>query len=84
MNSELLNLIMNPTQGPGEPVTYSVPVEEVRPGDIVATPAGPVFVLNTEAGDALGPWITVECLNTGAPRWLRCVTGEYADVTRHA
>ena len=83
--TDLVNFITGPAiQGPGEPVTYAVPVEEVRPGDVVATPGGPVFILNTETGDALGPWLTGECLNTGAPRWLRTIAGELADVIRHA
>ena len=82
--NDLLSFITGPAiQGPGEPVTYSVPVAEVRPGDVIDTPAGPVFVLFNEEADGLGPWITGECLNTGAPRTLRTVHGDTATVTRH-
>jgi hypothetical protein len=88
MNSELLNLIMNPAQGPAEPVRHDVDVSEIKPGDVIETPAGRVFVLFTEEnekqyGNYAGRWITGECLSTGAPRVLRTHHGDTATVIRH-
>lgn len=70
-------------EGPGEPITYAVPVEQVRPGDVVTTTDGPVLITDTGTATALGPWLMGKCANTGTPRTLRTISGELADVIRH-